>query len=146
MWTNLSIWNIIVSFVSRVNGSGELRTPKIPKEFKSFKGPLIHSAEWIPNLELEGKTVAVIGSGATSIQLIPALQKLVGKLLCYQRQPAWVLPSFQTTFTKFTKRTFKTLPLLQSGYRKMLFLSNEVLFPVFEHGTVLSRIGKYVRS
>jgi len=93
-------------------------------------------------LKLEGKRVAVIGSGATAIQLIPGIASKVGKLLAYQRQPAWVIPSFQTSFSKMTRAAFAKIAGLRSAYRSLLFLSNEMLFPVFESGTAMNKIGE----
>jgi cation diffusion facilitator CzcD-associated flavoprotein CzcO len=84
--------------------------------------------------------VAVIGSGATAVQIIPSIAKKVGKLLCYQRQTAWVLPAFQTTFSPFTKWSFAKLPGLQVAYRQ--FLSNEIMFPAFQYQTLFAKFAK----
>jgi cation diffusion facilitator CzcD-associated flavoprotein CzcO len=58
-----------------------------------YKKPLIHTARWPDNLDLKGKRVAVIGgSGATGVQLVPAIQPQVEKLVVYLRSPFWTVP------------------------------------------------------
>lgn len=59
--------------------------PHTPEEFKAFTGTRIHSAEWDTSVKLEDKTVAVIGSGASAVQIIPNIVKKVKKLIVYQR-------------------------------------------------------------
>lgn len=65
--------------------TGILRNPKIPEEFKNFKGQMFHSAQWDINCELKDKIVAVVGVGASGIQIIPEVAKKAKKLIVYQR-------------------------------------------------------------
>jgi cation diffusion facilitator CzcD-associated flavoprotein CzcO len=69
----------------RIAGPGPLRYPSLPQIFKSFKGPLIHSAKWDHSICLKDKVVAVVGSGASAIQIIPGIVKDVKKLYSFQR-------------------------------------------------------------
>jgi len=59
--------------------------PKIPGEFLEFKGELVHTALWDKSIELEGKRVAVVGTGASAIQAIPEVANVAKKLVVYQR-------------------------------------------------------------
>jgi len=77
-----------------VTGTGYLSDPAIPdiEGLSSFQGPVFHSSAWNHDLDLAGKEVAVIGTGASAIQFVPELQKVVGRLDLYQRTPPWVGP------------------------------------------------------
>ena len=76
-----------------VIGVGPLNVPRIPKlnGIESFTGPVFHSARWDHSVDLTGKKVAVIGTGASAIQFVPIIAEQVGQLQLYQRSPAWVL-------------------------------------------------------
>jgi len=58
-----------------------------------FTGPVVHTAEWPADLDLEGKRVAVIGTGASAMQVVPAIADRVGSLTIFQRSPQWVAPN-----------------------------------------------------
>jgi cation diffusion facilitator CzcD-associated flavoprotein CzcO len=102
--------------------------PYTPPEFNSFKGPIIHSADWNPNIPLEGKIVGVIGSGASAIQIIPSIAPRVQKLHTYQRKPAWVISRPQFKFPQVVKSIFSRFPLFMWLYRTFIFLFNELKF------------------
>jgi cation diffusion facilitator CzcD-associated flavoprotein CzcO len=59
--------------------------PKIPEEFLSFKGDMMHSAEWNSSVSLDNKVVGIVGSGASAIQIIPSIARQVKELRVYQR-------------------------------------------------------------
>jgi hypothetical protein len=63
--------------------------PKI-EGLHSFKGNLLHSASFDRSVDLKGKTVALIGTGSTGVQIVPALQPIVKKLIPFIRSPVWV--------------------------------------------------------
>jgi cation diffusion facilitator CzcD-associated flavoprotein CzcO len=90
-------------FVSRVpiSAVGMLNTPKWPdiSGLETFGGTLLHSARWDPGLNVSGRTLAVIGSAATAVQMAPELAKDVAQLYVYQRSPTWVLPRDNDPFT-----------------------------------------------
>jgi 4-hydroxyacetophenone monooxygenase len=75
-----------------ISAVGQLNRPKLPdiKGRKSFTGPAFHSARWDAGVDLRGKRVAVIGTGASAMQLIPEIAPIVGWLDVYQRTPAWM--------------------------------------------------------
>jgi cation diffusion facilitator CzcD-associated flavoprotein CzcO len=80
-----------------VSGVGGLHIPLIPDfdgldEYVDAGGTAFHSAQWDHTVDLTGKRVAVIGTGASAIQIVPEIVKDVGALQLYQRTPAWVMP------------------------------------------------------
>jgi 4-hydroxyacetophenone monooxygenase len=78
-----------------VSAVGQLNRPRIPDIAgrELFKGPQVHSAQWDPTIELAGKRVAVLGSGASAFQLVPEVAKVAGKLYVFQRSAPWMLPN-----------------------------------------------------
>jgi 4-hydroxyacetophenone monooxygenase len=78
-----------------VSAVGQLNRPRLPEIAgrATFAGPSFHSARWNSDVALAGKRVAVIGTAASAIQLIPAIAGTVGELQVYQRTPNWLLPT-----------------------------------------------------
>jgi 4-hydroxyacetophenone monooxygenase len=78
-----------------VSAVGQLNRPRIPEieGRESFQGAQVHSAAWDPQLELAGKRVAVLGSGASAFQLVPEVAKVAGQLYVFQRSAPWMLPN-----------------------------------------------------
>jgi cation diffusion facilitator CzcD-associated flavoprotein CzcO len=79
---------------SLVLGNGALHLPAIPElpGAASFKGKVFHSARWDHGHDLRGKKVAVVGTGASSIQFVPQIAPVVDKLRVFQRTPPWIVP------------------------------------------------------
>jgi cation diffusion facilitator CzcD-associated flavoprotein CzcO len=115
----------IADFV--VSGSGGLSKPAYPdiQGKESFKGPAFHSAQWDHTVSLKGKRVAVIGSGASAIQLVPAIVDEVTHIDYYQRTPSWVLPKPDREVTSVEKSLFKAIPALQNLYRGAIYAAME---------------------
>ncbi len=78
-----------------ISAVGQLNRPSFPdiKGRDSFAGPSFHSAEWDHSLDLSGKRVAVIGTGASAVQFIPEIAPVVGNLVVFQRTPPWFGPT-----------------------------------------------------
>ena len=78
-----------------VSAVGQLNRPRIPpiEGREKFQGVQVHSAEWDPKLDLTGKRVAVVGSGASAFQLVPEVAKIAAKLYVFQRSAPWMLPN-----------------------------------------------------
>jgi 4-hydroxyacetophenone monooxygenase len=79
-----------------ISAVGQLNRPNYPttiEGFGDFEGPAFHSARWRHDVDLTGKRVAVIGTGASAMQLIPEIAPQVGELLVFQRTPAWMGPT-----------------------------------------------------
>ena len=79
-----------------VSAVGQLNRPNLPTSipgFGSFEGPAFHSARWDHDVDLTGKRIAVIGTGASAMQFVPEIAPVVGELLVFQRTPPWMGPS-----------------------------------------------------
>ena len=98
-----------------VLATGGLTIPKLPdiEGIQSFKGTKIHTARWDHSLDLKGKRVGIIGTGATSVQLVPALAPIVKELHVYQRTPIWILPKPDAEIARGVQLALKYIPGLQ---------------------------------
>src|SRR5690606_3885699 len=96
-----------------IAGMGALHEPIIPRfeGAERFAGPGFHSARWDPACDLEGKRVAVIGTGASAVQIVPKIQPRVAKLSLFQRTPAWVVPRRDREFGGWERRLYRRVPL-----------------------------------
>ncbi|MDI1436014.1 flavin-containing monooxygenase [Polyangium sorediatum] len=98
-----------------VSACGGLNRPALPDipGLGAFGGKTFHSARWDEHANLDGKTVAVIGTGASAIQIVPALAPKVGRLHLFQRTPPWILPKQDRAITPRERQWFARVPLLQ---------------------------------
>ncbi|WP_370289408.1 flavin-containing monooxygenase [Nocardioides sp.] len=89
-----------------INASGPLSTPVVPPfpGIEEFEGATFHTNNWDHSFDLAGKKVAIVGSGASAAQVIPAIQPEVGELHVFQRTPHWVMPRPDRTFTPLQRR------------------------------------------
>lgn len=99
---------------------GQLSTPKYPdiQGLESFEGPAFHTANWRHDVDLTGKRVAVIGSGCSAAQVVPAIQRVASTIDVYQRSPGWTMPRMDFEYSDRAKRLFRRFPLLQRLDRK----------------------------
>ncbi len=108
-----------------VSAVGQLSRPRLPDipGRENFQGPAFHSAAWEHEHDLNGKRIAVIGTGATSLQLVPELAKTAGHLTVFQRSPAWMVPnpSYHRFVSEGKKWCLKHLPYYARWYRFLLF-------------------------
>ena len=102
-----------------VNATGLLVTPKQPDipGLDDFAGKRIHSADWDYDYDLRGKRIAVIGTGATAIQIVPAICEQVEHLDVYQRTPIWLLPKPNPELAGGFQRALEVVPGLQTLMR-----------------------------
>lgn len=119
--------NFTARFV--IMACGPMHTPVTPKikGIESFKGASFHSAQWDHAYDLTGKRVAVIGSGASAIQFVPAIQSKVKHLTVFQRTAPWVLSKIDVAVSDKWQRRFKRFPIIQSLLRQFLYLNFEQL-------------------
>lgn len=99
--------------------------PAIPG-LDGFKGSWSHSSAWDAEVPLHGRRVAVIGTGASAVQIVPALAPLVAALTVFQRSAAWVLPRGERPTTRFKRRLFARFPMLQALDRRCVYLVMEL--------------------
>jgi cation diffusion facilitator CzcD-associated flavoprotein CzcO len=112
-----------------VGGFGGLNRPTFPEidALESFEGPVFHSAQWDHSVQIEGKRIGVIGTGASAIQLVPQVAKRAGHVTVFQRTPAWVLPKADRPITDLEKRLYARVPAVQKAIRTVIFGITEAL-------------------
>ncbi len=91
-----------------ISGVGFLNVPSYPEwpGLDDFAGPKFHTARWEHQHDLSDKVVAVVGTGSTATQVVPALQPDVARLYLFQREPGWVLPKGERDFNDDERKTF----------------------------------------
>lgn len=108
-----------------VSAVGQLNRPKIPeiKGRETFTGPSFHSACWEHEHDLSGKRVAVVGTGASALQLVPEVGKIAAQLYVFQRSPAWMFPnpSYHRKVSDGMKWLLRHVPYYARWYRFLLF-------------------------
>ncbi len=110
-----------------VGALGGLTKPSIPDldGLGTFTGDLFHSARWDHDADLKGKRVAVVGTGASAIQIVPEIAREAAHVDVYQRTPPWVLPRLDFGFDDLAKRLFRTVPLTQKALRGLIYAIHE---------------------
>jgi cation diffusion facilitator CzcD-associated flavoprotein CzcO len=112
-----------------LNATGGLTQPKDPDiaGLASFQGKKMHTARWDHGYELAGKRVAVIGTGASAVQVVPAIAPLVEQLHVFQRTPIWVLPKPDRPVPPWTQRLFELAPITQKTMRAWTSVVTELI-------------------
>lgn len=108
---------------------GQLSRPALPAipGIDTFAGPAFHSARWDHSVDLSGKRVTCIGTGASAIQYIPEIQRQAAQLTLFQRSAAWVLPKFDTRYSPTHHALFKYFPPSRLAERFAIWGLFEVL-------------------
>jgi cation diffusion facilitator CzcD-associated flavoprotein CzcO len=145
LWTLRTSRGETVTARAVVSGVGGLVDPKPPAiaGLESFQGKLFHTARWDHDYDLTGKRVAVIGTGASAVQVVPAIAPIVGKLSVFQRTPAWVVPKRDHAISERAKARYRQHPWWLKLRRFLLYGFSEVMGPmIFLDAPRLSRIGE----
>ncbi len=110
-------------FDAVISATGLLSVPRYPdwSGLASFAGVCFHTARWEPEHDLSGKTVAVVGTGSTAVQVVPAIAPRAGQLYVYQREPGWIEPKREREFTPRELWFYRHVPLAQRAHRAWLF-------------------------
>ncbi len=116
-----------------VVAAGGLSEPRLPDidGIGDFEGELFHSARWRHDVDLTGKRVAVIGTGASAIQIVPEIQQRAGHLDVYQRTAPYVLPRRDRRYGRLEKLALRHVPGLQKLYRTAIYWGRETYVPGF---------------
>ncbi|KRF04749.1 4-hydroxyacetophenone monooxygenase [Nocardioides sp. Soil777] len=122
-----------VTATTLISGSGGLSEPRLPEidGIEGFQGELFHSARWDHDVDLTGKRVAVIGTGASSIQLVPEVAKVAGHVDVYQRTAPYVIPRNDRRYTRLERLLFRHVPAVQKVYRTATYWARESYVPAF---------------
>ncbi|MBJ7328932.1 MAG: NAD(P)/FAD-dependent oxidoreductase [Solirubrobacteraceae bacterium] len=128
------VWRIDTSdgpMTSRVliSAAGPLHQPLIPDlpGLSDFPGPVFHSAEWDHGVDLRGKRVAVIGSGASAIQFVPEIAKEAGAVTVFQRTAPWLFARPDFAISAPLRWAHRHVPGLRRAHRLLIFSIAEVL-------------------
>jgi cation diffusion facilitator CzcD-associated flavoprotein CzcO len=110
-----------------IAANGPLSRPALPAiaGIERFRGALFHSARWNHRYRFEGKTVAVIGTGASAVQFIPHLQRRAARLCVFQRTPPWVMPRPDRAIGPYMQRAFRWFPFAQRVARWSIYWRHE---------------------
>ena len=124
-----------------VLGTGPLAEPSFPDipGMETFEGTAFHSAKWPDDHDVTGERVAVIGTGASAIQIVPEIQPKVEHLTVFQRTPPWVLPHSNRRITNFERAVYRNFPPAQRLARAFVYGSREIF------GGMLVKNGRALR-
>ena len=115
--------------VSAVGGLVDPQWPGIPG-LESFGGALFHTARWDHDYDLRGKRVAVVGTGASAVQVVPAIAPIVEHLHVYQRTPAWVMPKGDGEYDAQWRQRFRRHPWMLHLSRSFKYWTSELFGPM----------------
>lgn len=121
-----------------INASGPLSTAVVPPfpGRERFAGPAFHTNDWDHSVDLRGKRVAIVGSGASAAQVIPAIQPQVGELHVFQRTPHWVMPRPDRRFSGWQRRLLGLAPV-HKAVRTAIYWSLETRIIGFKYSEAM---------
>jgi cation diffusion facilitator CzcD-associated flavoprotein CzcO len=134
-----------------INAAGVLTRPKLPdiEGIDTFAGVKMHTSRWDHSIDLRGKKVGIIGTGASAVQVIPEIAPQAAHLTVFQRTPIWCMPKLDVPIATPAKVLLKRLPGGQQVARLASQTFVEVTFPIAAHyngivpaGKVGERIGR----
>lgn len=102
-------------------------SPALPG-LERFQGNVFHTARWDHGVDLSGKRAALLGSGATAVQVVPNIQPRLAKLHLFQRTPPWVVPHFDHPVRPRLRELYRRVPALQSLSRALIYSMREAFF------------------
>jgi cation diffusion facilitator CzcD-associated flavoprotein CzcO len=111
-----------------ITACGQLSVPSVPPlaGLDDFAGPAFHTARWRHDVELAGKRVAVVGTGCSAIQVVPAIQPLAAQVDVYQRSPGWTFPKLDYAYPTWAHTLFERIPPLRRLDRASVFAFHEL--------------------
>jgi cation diffusion facilitator CzcD-associated flavoprotein CzcO len=121
---------------------GQLSRPHVPRldGIETFRGPVFHSAEWDHEVDLRGRRVAVVGTGASAIQFVPHLQRRAGQVTVFQRSAPYVVPKPDRAYTAVHHQAFRRAPRTQAAGRELTRSLSELLNRALAEQTGLTRM------
>jgi len=127
-----------------VSAMGALHIPRYPEltGMERFAGPAFHSAEWDSSVDLAGRNVAVIGTGASAIQFVPRIAPLAARLFVFQRTPSWILPRPDGPIPERWRRLFRGVPGATWLLRTLIFWQLEMYVFSFLGNRTLRKLGE----
>jgi cation diffusion facilitator CzcD-associated flavoprotein CzcO len=125
-----------------VSAAGALSEPAVPAlpGIERFTGAVFHSARWDHGLDLAGRRVAVIGTGASAIQFVPQIQPRVERLHVFQRTAPWIIPRTDRPLRPWEHRLYRRLPAAQRLVRSGVYVARELIGIPFLHPRFADRL------
>lgn len=114
-----------------VSACGQLRRPRVPEipGSEDYSGVVFHSAQWNHDFDPRGKRVAVVGNGASAVQIIPQIAGHVAQLTIFQRSAEYLIPKLDFPLGRWSHRLFVRFPLVLRALRALWWLLNESMIP-----------------
>jgi cation diffusion facilitator CzcD-associated flavoprotein CzcO len=111
-----------------IGATGPLNRPSLPKitGMDTFSGRAFHSSNWDSTYDLTGKRIAVIGTGASAIQIVPQLAPIAAQLTVFQRTAPYVTPRMDRAVSAREQWLFQKMPIAQKAYRSFIYWLNEL--------------------
>ena len=124
-----------------VVATGALSSPAVPPlpGLDGFDGEVFHSARWRHDVDLDGKKVAVVGTGASAVQFVPEIAGTAEHVTVFQRTPGWILPRLDTTISARRRALYRRFPLLQRIVRGRVYVGRELYVLAFTRAQFLLR-------
>jgi cation diffusion facilitator CzcD-associated flavoprotein CzcO len=135
LWTVTTANDLTLTTRFIVNATGVLTKPKAPDipGLDDFAGTVVHTARWDDTVDLRGKRVAVIGTGASAVQLIPEIAPDVAQLTVFQRTPIWCLPKPDGALSPLARGVLGVVPGAKALTRLLSQTYVEATFPIAAH-------------
>ena len=116
--------NFIISAV------GLLHIPKLPSlpGQDQFQGESFHTSRWKKDFDITNKTVAVIGTACSAVQVIPAIAAKAKRVVVFQKTPSWVLPIIDVPYPKIVQEVFRVVPFIMKLHRLYILLKVEMIY------------------
>ncbi|WP_460772884.1 flavin-containing monooxygenase [Microbacterium sp. GXF7504] len=120
----------VIETRSLVLACGRLTEPRIPdiRGLETFAGPIFHTARWDHTVGVAGRRIAVVGTGASAVQLVPELVRRGAAVTLFQRTPAWIVPRGARRYTDAERARFAQHPALLHALRDELYREGEARF------------------
>jgi cation diffusion facilitator CzcD-associated flavoprotein CzcO len=125
-----------------VLATGQLHQPAYPRLEGSFGGHSFHTSEWDHDYDLRGKRVAVIGTGASAVQIVPEIAEQASALVVFQRTGNWFLPRKNRPYPKAIKAIFEHVPGVQEFRRRFMFEYGESLTMAIRNPRTVGLVGR----
>ncbi|MDR6637057.1 NAD(P)/FAD-dependent oxidoreductase [Paenarthrobacter nitroguajacolicus] len=127
---------------------GRLTEPRIPaiEGLEAFRGPIFHSARWNHDADLEDRHVAVVGSGASAVQLVPSLVRTASHLTLFQRSAPWIVPRGGRAYLEAEKARFAEYPEVLAVLRAQLHAEGEARFAARSGGPATADAAQQARA
>lgn len=144
LWRLTSSDGVVTEARVLVPATGALSHPKYPDIAgrDNFKGVALHAARWDDSVDLKGKRIGVIGTGASAIQVIPSVAPEAGHLTVFQRTASWVLPKQNRVYSEQEHERWAKYPLLQRLQRLSLYWTMESALPALMWYPKLLKVGE----